>query len=71
MGPLTLPDLKLSTVELKGRLAAGRFVIETGTIGKPGDELYGTIKGKHRSEHHQPWQLIRSANGRLWISPWI
>lgn len=45
MGPLTLPDLKLSTVELKGRLAAGRFIIETGTIGKPGDELYGTIKG--------------------------
>jgi type II secretion system protein N len=45
MGPLTLPDLKLSTVELKGRLAAGRFIIETGTIGKPTDELYGTIKG--------------------------
>ncbi|KYG64271.1 type II secretion system protein GspN [Bdellovibrio bacteriovorus] len=45
MGPLTLPDLKLTSVELKGRLAAGRFVIETGTIGKPGDELYGTIKG--------------------------
>jgi len=45
MGPLPLPDLKLSSVELKGRLAAGRFVIETGTIGKPGDELYGTIKG--------------------------
>ncbi|WP_347359308.1 type II secretion system protein GspN [Bdellovibrio sp.] len=46
MGPLTLPDLKLSAVELRGRLAAGQFVIETGTIGKPGDELYGTIKGK-------------------------
>lgn len=45
MGPLTLPDLKLTSVELKGRLAAGRFIIETGTIGKPGDELYGTIKG--------------------------
>lgn len=45
MGPLTLPDLKLSTVELKGRLAAGRFIIETGTIGKSGDDLYGTIKG--------------------------
>lgn len=45
MGPLTLPDLKLSSVELKGRLAAGRFVIENGTIGKPGDEIYGTIKG--------------------------
>lgn len=45
MGPLTLPDLKLSSVELKGRLAAGRFIIETGTIGKPGDELHGTVKG--------------------------
>lgn len=45
MGPLTLPDLRLSTVELKGRLSAGRFIIETGTIGKPGDELQGTIKG--------------------------
>lgn len=46
MGPLTLPDIKLSSVELKGRLAAGQFVIESGTIGKPGDELYGTIKGR-------------------------
>lgn len=45
MGPLTLPDLKLTSVELKGRLAAGRFVIENGTIGRPGDELQGTIKG--------------------------
>ncbi len=45
MGPLTLPDLKISSVELKGRLAAGRFIIETGTIGKSSDELSGTIKG--------------------------
>lgn len=45
MGPLTLPDLKLTAVELKGRLSAGRFIIETGTIGKPGDELYGTVTG--------------------------
>lgn len=46
MGPLTLPDLKLTSVELKGRLAAGTFIIESGTIGKPGDDLYGTIKGR-------------------------
>jgi type II secretion system protein N len=45
MGPLTLPDLKLTAVELKGRLSAGRFVIENGTIGRAGDEMYGTIKG--------------------------
>lgn len=45
MGPLTLPDLKLSSVELKGRLAGGRFIIETGTLGKPGDDVQGNIKG--------------------------
>lgn len=45
MGPLTLPDLKLTSIELKGRLADGRFIIENGVIGKPGDELYGSIKG--------------------------
>lgn len=45
MGPLTLPDLKLSTVELKGRLAGGKLIIENGQIGKEGDELRGTITG--------------------------
>lgn len=45
MGPLTLPDLKLASVELKGRLSAGKFIIETGTIGKPTDDLHGTISG--------------------------
>lgn len=45
MGPLTLPDLKLTGVQLKGRLSAGRFIIEEGVIGRPGDELSGTIKG--------------------------
>lgn len=45
MGPLTLPEVRLTTVELKGRLSAGRFQIENGTIGVPGDDLNGTIKG--------------------------
>lgn len=45
MGPLILPDLKLTSIELKGRLADGRFIIENGVIGKPGDEIYGSIKG--------------------------
>lgn len=45
MGDLTLPDLKLTSITLKGRLSAGRFIIETGTLGKPNDELFGTIKG--------------------------
>lgn len=45
MGPLTLPDLKLSGVELKGRLAGGRLIIENGQIGREGDELRGNITG--------------------------
>jgi type II secretion system protein N len=45
MGDVTLPDLKLTSVVLKGRLAAGRFIIDNGTIGQPSDEVYGTIKG--------------------------
>jgi type II secretion system protein N len=45
MGPLTLPEIKLSSLELKGRLAAGKFLIENGVIGKSGDEIFGTIKG--------------------------
>lgn len=45
MGPLTLPDLKLSSVEIKGRLAAGKLIIENGNIGREGDELRGTITG--------------------------
>jgi len=45
MGPLTMPDLKLSTVELKGRLSAGKLIIENGLIGKEGDELRGNITG--------------------------
>ncbi|HEY8269615.1 MAG TPA: type II secretion system protein GspN [Pseudobdellovibrionaceae bacterium] len=45
MGPLTLPDLKLSTVELKGRLVGGKLIIENGQIGKEGDELRGHITG--------------------------
>lgn len=45
MGPLTLPDLKLTSVEIKGRLSAGKLIIENGVIGKTGDEVYGSIKG--------------------------
>lgn len=45
MGPLTLPDLKLSQVQLKGRLSNGKFNIENGSIGKKQDDLHGKIKG--------------------------
>jgi type II secretion system protein N len=45
IGPWPLPELSVSTVELKGRLSAGRFIIETGTVGGASDDLSGTIKG--------------------------
>ncbi len=45
MGPINLPDLKVSALELKGHLSAGKLVIEEGNIGRENDELRGTIKG--------------------------
>lgn len=43
-GPLSLPELKLAQVDLKGRLTAGKLIIEQGVIGQ-GIEVHGNIKG--------------------------
>ena len=45
-GPLTMPELKLKQVDLKGRLSAGTFVIEKGEVGQSGDELQASLKGE-------------------------
>lgn len=45
MGPLTLPDMKLAHIHLKGRLSNGKFNIEAGEIGKKKDDLFGKING--------------------------
>lgn len=45
MGPLTLPDMKLKLIHLKGRLSNGKFHIESGDIGQKKDDLFGNIKG--------------------------
>ncbi len=45
MGPLTLPEVKLQNVELKGRLVGGKFNLEQATLGKDSDDLHGTVKG--------------------------
>lgn len=45
MGPLTLPDMKLGLIHLKGRLSNGKLLIESGEIGKKQDDLFGKIKG--------------------------
>ncbi len=45
MGPLTLPDMKLGQIHLKGRLSNGKFHIENGDIGKKQDDLFGKVKG--------------------------
>lgn len=45
MGPLTLPEIKLEHVEIKGRLSNGNLIIEQGDIGNAKDELTGKIKG--------------------------
>lgn len=45
MGPINIPDLRMSSLEIKGKLASGKLIIEDGKIGAEGDELRGTIKG--------------------------
>lgn len=45
IGPLTLPELKLGQIQIKGKLSGGNFQIEKGLIGQDNDELRGSIKG--------------------------
>lgn len=44
-GLINLPEIKLSKVELKGRLSGGKFQIENGKLGAEKDDFYGDIKG--------------------------
>lgn len=44
-GQLALPEIKMGKIELKGRLANGKFLIENGKLGTNKDDLYGEIKG--------------------------
>ena len=46
LGSLNLPEIKFSTVELKGKLQSGRFVIETAKLGSSTDDFFGTLKGE-------------------------
>lgn len=44
-GQISLPEIKLSRIDLKGRLSNGKFQIESGKLGGTEDEFYGDIKG--------------------------
>ncbi len=44
-GPILLPTLKFSSIEMKGKLAGGKFTIESAKLGTTKDEFYGDIKG--------------------------
>lgn len=45
LGSITLPELKLKQINLKGRLAGGTFTIEKADLGQPGDEVQLNVKG--------------------------
>ena len=45
MGGLTLPELRLGQILIKGRLSGGRINIIDGIIGREGDEIFGHVKG--------------------------
>jgi type II secretion system protein N len=45
MGDIPMPEIKLSDIELKGKVSDGRLLIESGKFGGPNEDLNGTIKG--------------------------
>lgn len=46
MGPLNLPDVKLSRLNFKGRLSNNQLNVEETLIGRDNDELSGNVKGQ-------------------------
>lgn len=46
MGALNVPEVKFDKVELKGKLNNGKFLIESGKLGSPSNDVYGDIKGE-------------------------
>jgi type II secretion system protein N len=45
LGGLTLPELRLGQIVLNGKLTNGRLNINSGKIGRPGDEIHGDVTG--------------------------
>ena len=45
MGRLGLPLVEFSNIELKAKVSQGKITIESGKIGGPSDEFFGTIRG--------------------------
>lgn len=45
MGSLNLPEIKFSSVDLKSKFQAGKFVIDNMRLGTAADDLSGTLKG--------------------------
>lgn len=45
VGPVSLPELKLKQIDLRGKLSNGTFTIENGKLGQVNDELQVVLKG--------------------------
>lgn len=45
MGSLNLPEIKFSSIDLKSKFQAGKFVIDNMRLGTATDDLSGTVKG--------------------------
>ncbi|AZZ37133.1 type II secretion system protein GspN [Bdellovibrio sp. qaytius] len=44
-GSIALPEIKFKQIDVKGKLAGGKLVIENAKLGNPADDLSGTLKG--------------------------
>lgn len=46
MGPVQIPTFQFNQVQLKGRMSAGKLIVEDATLGKATDAFQGKIKGQ-------------------------
>jgi type II secretion system protein N len=45
MGPINIPDIKMGSLQIKGKLSSGKLIIDEGKIGSSTDDVHGDIKG--------------------------
>ncbi len=58
MGSLNLPEIKFSSIDLKSKFQAGKFVIDNMRLGTATDDLSGTLKGDLNL-------VIQNVNGQM------
>jgi type II secretion system protein N len=61
MGPINVPEVKISSLTMNGRISDSRFIIEEGRLGKEGDDVSGSLKGDIGLKFNQGLSVVPGA----------